>query len=594
MSNKRAKRRASLFQENKRLREQIAALEADRCDLRRTERALAQYWGLLDAILTGTDDLYGLKGTDSNYQATNQAFCRFAGISEREIRGYGDFDLFSHELADILHRHDVRILQRAVPQSYEAELPLKKSPIWVRIEKTPVFDNQGSCVGILCIVRDRSLLHRYQIQQDILTRAGHDGFWCTNVHGTILDVNHAYCTITGYSRREMLGKNLHEVEMLCTPKELSLQTQAIVRDGFGVHRTMHRSKDNRILEFDASVVYSPKQGGHFYRFFRNAVLAEQPVPIAPPLEKAPLAHEPQSRAHRKVLNLNEIVTLAIDREIDHIPPGISLRKDLDSNLKNTLANQQQVLQIIINLVTNAVEAMEGRGHLRIVTRNVELSRDCLGENPKIEPGAYAYLAISDTGRGISPGFVNKIFEPFITTKFKGRGMGLASVTRNIDEHNGLVSVKSEEGKGTTFTVYLPTTDAGVDRGGSIPQIPSGTETVLIVDSEARVLEAGKEILERLAYHVILAPNLDEAMRQVKSHYPPVDVVVLDTETSGEAHEDFVRHLLQINPQLKIVLAGDHELDGWAQDFLDAGAHGFVRKPFRAEVLAPKIRQTLDT
>lgn len=586
----RSKRKSSLARENERLRKRIASLETGRRDLYRAEQALAQYWCLLDAILSGTDDLYGLKGLDYSYQAANQALCQFAGLPEKDMRGRGDFELFPRPLAEILHRDDADVLQRVETSVREVKLDLRQRPLWVRIQKSPVLDNEGACVGILCVIRDHSLLHRLQSQQRLFTRGGHDGYWCTSLDGHLLDVNNAYCVSTGYARQELLGRNLRELEWMPTPEKVSVPFETIARVGYGTYRALHRSKDKRILEFEVNVIYTPEDRGRFYHFFREP-LTSVPMELPP----APMPeHVSPVRPNFRVLNLNDIVVLAISQEIDKIPPGISIRKDLEAQLRNTLANQSQMLQIVINLLVNAVEAMEGRGHIRIVTRNVELTREWLGSNPKYQPGHYCYLAISDTGKGIGPGLLEKIFEPFITTKFKGRGMGLASVSRNVEEHNGIVTVKSEEGRGSTFNIYLPATDSQIERRETLPQIPSGTETILFVDSEARVLEAGRTMLERLAYRVILTENIDEALRHVKSHYPPVDVVVLDTAASRESHSAFIEHLLQINPQIKVILAGNHGLDAWSQDLLDSGAHGFVQKPFRPEVLAPKIRQTLDT
>lgn len=590
-----AKRKSALVREVQQLRKQVQTLREQTHVADRAERALAQYWSLLDAVLSGTADLYALKGPDYRYQAANQAFCRLVGLPEREVRRQGDFELFPNRLADIFHRDDVRVLQGGAASRYETWIRLRGDTHWLRIEKRPVLDAGGRCAGVLSVISDITALARCRGQQRIHAHPGNHGYWCTDIDGTILDVNHAYCAATGYATSEIAGKNLYEIEMMNTPEELAEVNRRIMKEGTGAYRTLHRSKANKVLEFEVDAVYTPEHGGRFYRYFRPC-LAGGNGPFPPNVNHAnPLAAPGTAApaAHQKVFNLNAVLLLAIDQESDQIPPGISVRKFLDPALKNTVANPSQILQVIVNIVTNAVEAMKGRGHLSFTSRNVELTAEWLSTYPGTAPGPFVYLAIADTGRGIDPSLVGKIFDPFITTKSNGRGMGLASVARNISEHQGLVTVRSESGKGSTFTIYLPATAAPIEAGATAPQIPAGTETILFVDPESRVLEEAQTILERLAYTVLLTTDIGGAVARVRSGSPPVDLVVVDTAASMAYKGDFMAAFREANPAIKVVLAGAHELDAWSQDILDAGAHGFVKKPFRPEVLAPKIRQTLD-
>lgn len=587
------KRKSALVREVQQLRKQLAEVQSGQHDLFRAERALAQYWSVLDAILSGTQDLYAIKGTNYTYQAANRAFCRFIGLPEHEIRGRGDFELFPGRLAEIFHKDDVRVLQSIAPATFETRVAFQNSPRWLRFQKRPVLDGEGRCAGILCVVQDVSEVARCRAQQGILTGAAHRAFWATDAHDFILDVNQTYCTISGYTRDELLGKNMREIEMMGTPEAHAESNERILKSGTGSYHTLHRSKSNQILEFDVDAIFLPEQGGRYYRFLRLCVDAPAPPePLNPDVKSAPPSTA--TVPHRRVLNLNDILVAAINQEIDQIPPGISIRKLLDPTLKNTLANQAQITQVILNMTTNAVEAMEGRGHLTYTTRNVELTREWLSDNPRLKPGHYVYIAITDTGRGISKSLAGKVFEPFITTKFKGRGMGLASVARNVEEHSGLVTVKSEVDKGSTFTVYLPATDALLESSATSPQIPSGTETILFIDPESRVLDEARRILERLAYTVVLTTSVEEAIHCTTSRIPPVDAVVVDAAATLGYEGDLVADLRMANPAVKIILAGSDDLDTWAQDLLDAGAHAYIKKPFRPEVLVPKIRKTLDS
>lgn len=589
-----AKRKSALLREVQQLRKQLAEMQSGQNDLFRAERALAQYWSVLDAILSGTQDLYAIKGSNYAYQAANRAFCRFTGLPEHEIRGRGDFEIFPGRLAEIFHQDDVRVLQGVEPTVFEVRVAFHDSPRWLRFHKRPVLDREGRCAGVLCLVQDVSELARFRAQQSILIGAAHRGFWCTDTHDQILEVNHVYCLVSGYSREELVGRNMREIEMMGTPEAHAESKASILKSGTGSYHTLHRSKTNKILEFDVDAVYLTDHGGRFYRYFRQC---DEVLETATTSSRSQLDSVAASRPaipHRRVLNLNDILVAAINQEIDQVPAGISIRKLLDPSLKNSVVNQAQITQVILNMTTNAVEAMDGRGHLTYTTRNVELTREWLADNPKLKPGHYVYLAISDTGRGISPSLAGKIFDPFITTKFKGRGMGLASVARNVEEHNGLVTVKSETDKGSTFTVYLPATDAPLESGTTVPQIPSGTETILFVDPESRVLDEARRILERLAYTVILTTSVEDAIRCSTARVPPVDAIVVDTVATMNYPGNLVGDLRAASPNVKIILAGSEELDAWTQDLLDAGAHAFVKKPFRPEVLAPRIRKALDS
>lgn len=587
------KRKSALLREVAQLRKQLDAMRTGQNELFRAERALGQYWSVLDAILSGTRDLYAIKGQNYTYQAANRAFCRLVNLPEHEIRGRGDFEVFPGRLAEIFHREDVRVLQAAAPVVFEAPIPFSDNPRWFRFHKRPVLDREGRCAGILCVIQDVTELARYREQQSTLAGPASRGFWCTDAHDFILDVNQAYCVHAGYVPEELLGKNVRDVEMMGSPEAHAANNARILKLGYGTYHTIHRGKNNQILEFDVDAVYLPEHGGRFYRYFRIGVDSPESATIPAPEIPSPIIGT-GAVPHRRVLNFNDLLVAALNQEIDQIPPGISIRKVLDPALKNTVANSAQISQVILNITTNAIEAMDGRGHLTYTTRNVELTREWLSDKPELKPGHYVYLSIGDTGRGIPPTLAAKIFDPFITTKFKGRGMGLASVARNIEEHHGLVTVKSDVDKGSTFTVYLPATDAPLESRSTTPQIPSGTETILFIDPESRVLDEARRILERLAYTVVLASRVEEAIHCITSRVPPVDAVVVDTDVTHNYDGDLIADLRAANPKIKIILAGAAELDAWAQDLLDAGANAYVKKPFRPEVLAPKIRRTLDT
>jgi len=583
-----------LLRELSLLRSHVAGLEKERAWRQRAERALRQYWNLLGCILDTSPDLFGLKGLDGRYQAASASFCHLTGKTEQEIHGRNDFELFPKSIAKVFQHNDTAVLQAGQPCTWESTIAWREGPLFLRFCKSPVFGAQGTCIGLLSIIRDSTAQRRAEEQNAIFRRIGQDGFWLLDIHGNILDVNQAYCEASGYGREDLIGKNLHDIEVLATPEDLSLRHRHIMEIGWDRgFKTLHHGKDNRIIEFEVSTNYAEVSGGRFYRFFRE-------VPASRHLDPQPQPHRGADTAapdleHRwKVVHLNDVVHQALTLQAEILPPGIHIDLDLDPSLWNIEGNQSQLLQVLMNLLTNAVEAFEGRGRIAMSSRNVEMTEPLAQAFPEMRPGRYVYLAVVDNGRGISNKLIGKVFEPFITTKFRGRGMGLASAGRNVREHGGHITVRSREGQGSTFSVYLPATNLRVKPPSSCIQVPVGTETVLLVDSENYVLSETRDMLERLAYRVLVAHTAQEALAAARSYHGDIHLAVLDTRLPGDSGPDLLALLHALRPAMKIILTGAHDLNEAAQDLLDAGASTFVAKPLRVEVLAPKIRQTLDS
>lgn len=588
------KRRNQLSREVFELRSQVAHLERERQGRLRAEHALWQYWNLLECILNNTPDFFTLKNTAGRYQAASPAFCRFVGLPEHEIRRRSDFDLFPRTVAEVFHRHDATVVAVAQPQTWDEAISRDDGRHWFRFHKAPLFGGKGDCIGILCVTRDITGVRRAEEQNKVFLRTGGDGFWLLDIHGNILDVDQIYCTISGYSRSELLNKNLQDIELLTTPEDFSLRNRRIMDAGWGYFKTLHRSKDNRILELEAAVNFFNIAGGRFYQFFREITpqRAEHAEHTAHDTSDGVSSPAPSVR-HYRVINLNDIVHQALTLQAETLPPGIRIERDLEPALGNICANQPQILQVLMNLVNNAIEAITGRGKIVVSTRNIEITRDLARAFPQLNPGLYVYLSVEDNGRGINNKLISKIFEPFITTKYGGHGMGLASAWRNIKEHGGHITVKSREGYGSTFSVYLPATSVIPEVPSSCIRIPTGTETVLLVDTESYARSDARAMLERLAYRVLPAKSMSEALSIARDFPGRIHLAMLDTRVSSQEGSEILQQLRRERPDMKVILTGTQDLDGPTQDLLDTGAHTFVQKPFRVEVLAPKVRQTLD-
>jgi CheY-like chemotaxis protein len=258
-------------------------------------------------------------------------------------------------------------------------------------------------------------------------------------------------------------------------------------------------------------------------------------------------------------------------------------------------DQGQIEQVLLNLYVNAWQAMPGGGELYLETQNVILDEDHVKPH-QIEPGKYVKLSITDMGVGMDEAVRQRIFEPFFTTKEMGRGtgLGLASVYGIIKNHGGLINVYSEKGEGTTFNIYLPTSEKEIVKEKRLSEeIIRGTETVLLADDEAMIIDVGEELLEQMGYTVLKARSGKETIEIYKKKKDQVDLIILDMIMPDIGGRDAYDKLKQINPDIKILLSSGYSINGEAQEILDRASNGFIQKPFNVEQLSRKLREILD-
>jgi len=294
----------------------------------------------------------------------------------------------------------------------------------------------------------------------------------------------------------------------------------------------------------------------------------------------------------RVLNLNDVVKQTLQLQSRAFPPRVVIEKDVEPELWNIEADPAQMSQIIMNLCINAVEAIEGNGSITITTRNTQIEPD--EHYHGVRPGRYVYLSVQDTGRGMSPEIKSHVFEPFYTTKFQGRGLGLAAVYGIVMNHGGDILIYSEPGRGTTFKVYLPATTAAIRRVTE-PKTENltGTETVMIIDDEDAVIDVTRRILERLGYSVLVARNGREAIEIAQEFAGDIHVALLDMGMPVMGGTETFPLLRECRPKIRVLICSGYELDAASQALLDAGANGFVQKPFQLRTLGMQIRHALD-
>ncbi|SLM31917.1 putative Multi-sensor hybrid histidine kinase [Desulfamplus magnetovallimortis] len=255
----------------------------------------------------------------------------------------------------------------------------------------------------------------------------------------------------------------------------------------------------------------------------------------------------------------------------------------------------QLKQVLLNIYINAWQAMPNGGDLIIETRIITL--DTLFCTPyKILPGKYATLSISDTGTGMNKSICERIFDPFFTTKEKGRGtgLGLASAYGIIRNHSGIITVYSEEGKGSTFNIYLPLSNMeAVNEHNEETRVIKGCETILMIDDEEMILEVGEALLEKLGYKVIIAEGGEDAIDILKSKGDVIDLIILDLIMPGMDGRETFENISKIRPEIPVMLSSGYSVQGQASDLMEKGCKDFIQKPFDISELSGKIRKLLD-
>jgi PAS domain S-box-containing protein len=280
-----------------------------------------------------------------------------------------------------------------------------------------------------------------------------------------------------------------------------------------------------------------------------------------------------------------------------IPSMIQIELHLAEDLGRVRADANQLGQVIMNLVINARDAMPEGGKLIIETKNVLLDEHYCRTHLGASPGDYVCMTISDTGMGISRETLKHIFEPFYTTKEAGHGtgLGLAMVYGIVKGHGGYTMCYSEKGIGTSFKIYLPAISFKEDSKAPVSEsIAAGRgETILLVDDNDPIRELGDQILSRFGYRVLCAQDGEDALELFRNSHEEVDLVVLDLIMPRMGGQECLEELLRINPLAKVVLSSGYPARAHAKRAMDAGAKGFISKPFEINQMLGLIRGLLD-
>ncbi len=292
-----------------------------------------------------------------------------------------------------------------------------------------------------------------------------------------------------------------------------------------------------------------------------------------------------------------IVKEAINLLRSSLPTTIAITQDIDADVGMVLADPTQIHQIVMNLATNAFHAMEmGGGTLAISLQKKILCQDDLATEPNLQPGAFVQLSIKDTGEGIPPEIREKIFDPFFTTKEvgKGTGLGLSMVYSIVKGCHGAISCDSRLGEGTEFRILLPALEVHtMKKEEATNVIPLGKEHILLIDDEETLVELGQTILQRLGYQVTARRNSLDALKTFQNQPDAFDLIITDQTMPGMTGVDLARRILQIRPQMPIILCTGYSSQITEDQVKAVGIKGFASKPLTKKDIGNLIRKVLD-
>jgi two-component system, cell cycle sensor histidine kinase and response regulator CckA len=512
----------------------------------RQEEESASRGRLLGAMLANAPDSIYAKDLQGRYVLNSATNLRLLGArSEDEVQGKTVFDLFPREIAERFDTDDKLVLSTGQPVVNREEPHLKDAQgrqRWFLTTKVPLRETDGHVIGLLGISRDISdwkRLEQQLLQAQKMETVG-----------------------------RLAGGVAHDFNNLLT----------IILGSLELLRVGHRARAASHLE---NIETAATQAAHLTRQL--------------------LAFSRQQIVEPKVIDVNELINDARRMLSRLINEDIELMTLPRPGLWRVCVDPMQLMQVLVNLVVNARDAMPHGGKLTIETDNVALTDDYIDRHPHVKPGEFVMLAVSDTGAGLSDEARAHLFEPFFTTKElgKGTGLGLATSYGIVKQSGGFIFPYSEQGNGATFKVYLPRA-AGESK--TVPDrpmaveaaLPRGCETVLLVEDNDLLRQMATETLERHGYTVIAARDGVDALSIIDSERRAVHLLLTDVIMPKMSGRELADHFQRRFPEVRILY-----MSGYASDtivhhgMLDPGID-LLQKPYTPMALIRRVQDVLGT
>jgi len=504
-------------------------------------------------ILESIEDGYFEVDTAGNFTFFNEATCKMLGYPKEELMGMNNRQYMNAETARNIYRAFNALYRTGnVARILDSKMIRKDgSECFIQMVVSPIHNEKGKTVGFRGIARDiteriRTDKEKKQLEARLQQAEKMEAIG-TLAGGVAHDLNNVLSGLINYP--ELLLMDLSQDSPLIKPikmiQKAGERATAIVQD--------------------------------------LLTLARRGVAVS------------------EVIHLNQIIVDSLaspeHEKIKTLFPEIKIDLELDENLMNMMGSPVHLSKSLMNIITNAAEAMPDGGKITIKTQNQYLDRPVRGYDD-IKEGEYIVLSVVDTGVGISAEDIKRIFEPFYTKKVMGRsgsGLGMAVVWGTVKDHKGYIDVESREGSGSTFRLYFPVTREQLVfeyEECSIDQYIGHGESILIVDDVDEQREIAAEILKKLEYSVACVPSGEAAVQYLKSH--SVDLVVLDMIMDpGIDGLETYKQILAINPDQKAIIASGYSETDLVKEAQQLGAGPYLKKPYTTREIGLAVYSELE-
>jgi two-component system, cell cycle sensor histidine kinase and response regulator CckA len=607
-----------------------------------------------------SNDAILLLDEDGSVLATNDRARSLFGYSGREMAGLTLFDLRAPSAQASL-QDDIRHAMQPGGAVFETWNRRKDGSVFpVEISARTVLLEDGRVrMGLVRDVTAR--VHSEVRMRSLVTaiEQAAETVLITDIEGAILYVNPAFERITGYSAAEVLGQKTRILKSGKMDQEFYQRLWSTIMSGqVWSGQFTNRKKDGSLYEEEATISPIHDAAGKITGFvsvkrdvterlnlesqllqaqklesvgrlaggiahdFNNLLtvingygdmllrqlregdpIRESVAEIchagnrAAELTRQLLAFGRKQFIEPRLVDINELIARNSGMLQRLVGEDIEMEIRLDAALGRVMADSGQLLQVLMNLVVNARDAMAHGGRLAIQTSNAEVDEAGAAAHPGLTPGQFVLLTVSDTGTGIDKQIQERIFDPFFTTKSEGQGTGLGLSTTYgiIRQSGGFILVDSEPGSGAAFHVYLPRVPAAAEPAASAdaPSLTlSGSETILVVEDQEAVRKMVVAALKSFGYRVLEAAHGSDALR-VAGEYPgPIHLMVTDVVMPRMTGRELAGRMAPLRPEMKVVY-----MSGYAQDIIAGGGQierglVYIAKPFAPDVLAARVREVL--
>jgi two-component system NtrC family sensor kinase len=632
------------------------AFMRDVTERRKAQESLQESEKTLRSLFDAVHETMLLIDREGTVLMSNIVAAERLGKSVQELVGINLYDHFAPNVAEYRKAQYAKVIALGEPVYFEDA----RAGRYYENYCYPVFDEEENVRAVTIFAHDITERKKAEEEQAKLWSAvewAGEGIFMLDIDKRFTYVNAAFCKSYGSTREEIIGEtmaitrgdshpqsfydavwsvveagNIYSGRQTRrrkdgTPIEVEL-TMAPVRDASGaIIQYVGVAKDiTEQLQMEAQLRQAQKMeaigtlaGGVAHDFNnilavimglgnliqmtigpddRNRPYVDQIVlsaEKAADLTHSLLAFSRKQRINLEPHNLGNIVQSTAKLLKRLLPEDINLELDLADDCI-ALLDVSQIDQVLMNLATNARDAMPGGGSITIRTKVVTLDASFNKTHGFGKTGEYIRLSVSDAGMGMDEQTMARIFDPFFTTKEvgKGTGLGLASVYGIVKQHNGYVTVTSSPLKGTTFDIYIPLVEATVVTGPATgPRVPGGSETILVIEDDVDVRNMVRDILSAQGYNALAATDGEDGIRVFNEHREAISLIILDMVMPGRSGKDVLEEINRIHPEVKAIF-----VSGYTGDIvIEKGVRGshvdFLQKPLSMSKLLGKVREVLD-